>query len=261
MRKFFYICALSILFLSFPFFYKMMTQGFRVSKLCQLSKISHAAGKSAMPEELKSQLQQPFYYVGRGMQTFVFESQDGKIVIKFFKLRRRNKMDHLLKMFEACNLAFNSAREETGLLYTHLYKSDEKLPKIFLKNRLRLPVSLHLESYAFVIQQKAKPFQELFPSVLQNESSGELIDAYLSLVYNRSQKGICNTDVNVDRNFGWLEGRAIELDFGNYLYDPKKKESEFCQFAARMRAIIQKMAPEKLAEYDQKVERYHEKLL
>src|SRR5271156_5010255 len=31
---------------------------------------------------------QPFYYLGKGCQSYVFASQDGKYVIKFFKYQR-----------------------------------------------------------------------------------------------------------------------------------------------------------------------------
>lgn len=256
MMRFFFTCVFAILFLGFPFLYKEMTEGFRLSKLCRLSKISQMASQGAMSSELRGLLRQPFYYLSRGMQTFVFESQDGEIVIKFFKLRRKAKKERLVKTFEACELAFNLAKEETGLLYIHLHRTGEKLPKVFLKNRLGLPFSLHLDKYAFVIQRKAKPLRQMLPNVLQSDSSGALIDAYLSLIYKRSQKGICNTDVHVQSNFGWLEGNAIEIDFGNYKYDPERKEIEFRRFAGRMRALLQKVAPEKLAEYDQKVAAY-----
>jgi len=256
MKRFFVSFSFAILFLSFPFLYKEATGGFRLSKLHHPYPISEKASQIAMSDELKGLLKQPFYYLNRGMQTFVFESRDGDIVVKFFKLRRRAKREHFLKTLKACQLAFDLAREETGLLYTHLYSNGEKLPRIRLKNRLGISLSLPLEKYAFVIQRKAKPFDQFVSSSLRSGELSSLIDAYLNLVYKRSQKGICNTDVHVQRNFGWLDGKALEIDFGNYQYAPEKKEIEFCQFAGCMRSLLEKHAPEKLAEYDQKVAAY-----
>ena len=46
------------------------------------------------------------------------------------------------------------------------------------------------------------------------------------------------------------------MDFGNYLYAPDKQEGEFNRCVRRMRRFVQKHAPEFIAEYDERVERF-----
>ena len=78
----------------------------------------------------------------------MFQSQDGKYVLKFFKYQRykikpwveaftfipfvaahrdrrlQHKQDKLARFFSSWKLAFNELQPETGLVYVHLNKTD-----------------------------------------------------------------------------------------------------------------------------------------
>jgi hypothetical protein len=246
---FFFVSGL----MSLPFIYTGMTHGFRVSNL-------YAAARKSDPCNLKPDAKlltlfhQPFHYLGKGMQFFVFESEDHQIVIKLFRRpKKAHRVERLEKTFQACRLAFELAKEETGLLFIHLSPTSDRLPILSMRNRLGFPFSLSLDSCSFVVQKKAEPFFEVLLQALTRGEADPLIDSYLNLIFHRSSKGICNTDFLLKHNFGFLGSQAIEIDFGNYLYDPENKEHEFRLFAHRMRRFLKKHAPDYLPLYEQKV--------
>ncbi len=254
MHRLIIFCFFSAAFLSTPFIYTEMTQGFRLNKLYVAPPLQNEKDAQLDPKLVLPLFHQPFYYVGKGLQFFVFESQDGQVVIKLFKKPKKNHSPHRMeKTLAACRLAFDLAPEETGLLFMHLHPSSDQLPILSIKNRLGIHYSLPLDLYSFVIQKKAKPFGFALQQAIQNGTVDSLIDSYLHLIASRSSKGISNTDVLLKNNFGFLGSQAIEMDFGNYIYAPENQKIEFRLFADRMRRFLKKRAPQYLAQYDDKV--------
>lgn len=100
-------------------------------------------------EKLRKEiLSQPFYYLSSGTQCYAFVSQDGKYVIKFFKMHKilpkkwlkdvpfsffekyrwesiAKKQNGSLNIFKSFKDAYEQLREESGLIYLHLNKKRE----------------------------------------------------------------------------------------------------------------------------------------
>ncbi len=189
---------------------------------------------SLSKEELFSLLSQPFTYLNRGTQSYVFESQDHSHVIKlfrsdkklFFPQKKEGKMEQL---FSACLLAYKEAKEETGLVYLHLNETKKWLPTLRAKGPLGQHFSIPLDNYRFAIQKRAKTFQTAMSEALESgdpEAVKKKIDSFLALLHSRSKKGIRNTDPALGRNFGFLGDQAIEIDFGNYTHNSTTDEWE-----------------------------------
>lgn len=240
-----------LLSLFFPLVYKHTTQGFRLGKLYRPAKHLQSQGEKIDPL-VRKYLSQPFSYLGKGMQCFVFEGEDKEVVLKLFRVRSRKNKNSLSRLIKASKLAFSLAKEETGLLYVHTEATSYALPSVLLNKRWGLSYSIPLDDYSFVLQKKVKSLEEAFLEASKDGSLGALLDSYLALIQKRAAKGICNTDAHVTQNFGFLSGKAIEIDFGNYLYAPEKKDEEVNRFTKRMRKFLQKQAPNYVAEYDQK---------
>src|ERR1700722_7824239 len=70
------------------------TKGFRLSKIqANLLTEEHPAQVSALEREFVAKLfEQKFHYIGRGLQSFVFASEDEKYVLKLFNNRYQEKM-------------------------------------------------------------------------------------------------------------------------------------------------------------------------
>lgn len=208
-------------------------------------------------EQVGTILSQPFTYLNRGAQCYVFASKDKKYVIKFFRFDRAKKRAFDQKvnaLFSACTLAYNKAKEETGVLYLHLNKTEGKFPLLTMTGPLGQTVSLHPDAYRFVIQKRASSFQESIfkasPEAIQRR-----LDSFLSLLQSRLGKGLRNSDPEIIRNFGFIEDQAVEIDFGNYSERPTPKEKEFSQVTERLRAWLKENAPESMAYFDEKVKR------
>src|SRR5438105_4469405 len=62
------------------------TEGFRVSNLFLKEPITGKDREIELPENLqKEAFQQPYFFLASGGESYVFESQDKKWVLKFFK--------------------------------------------------------------------------------------------------------------------------------------------------------------------------------
>ncbi len=106
------------------------------------------ASLAPLPPSAEQALSQPFHYLGKGRQCFVFESADGQYVLKFFnqsylqmpwysflikekeqtkRARRRHFYEH------SYEIAFRKLGEE--IVYLHLGPSDRPLPLLSLTDR------------------------------------------------------------------------------------------------------------------------------
>jgi hypothetical protein len=271
--RIFFLLLLVVLVFRVPLFMKQATKGFHLARFeldYDWSKMREMDGCFADAFEEKRALdilKQPFTYLDRGAQCYVFESQDRQYVIKIFqenrcatpfsqwkKKNRRKKM--LVKRngeidFRPCFIAYSLVKEETALLYLHLLPTKDLLPRLSVQSPLGQWVSLPLDRYSFVIQKKVRPFLE---SLLQASLEGKLpvyLSSFFSLLDRRLAKGIRNEDTSLSSNFGFLGDQAIEIDFGRYLQSsafllPDFQKAERVAFVCKLKSFIQTYLPHEL---------------
>lgn len=234
---------------------KKLTQGFRVAKM-ELNFPSHLEWDVPLDPRVLAILDQPYHYIDKGSQSYVFESRDGNYVVKFFRFDHPADPLKVLTLFNACHIAYNQLREETGLVYIHLNLSQATLPILHCKDPIGRKYQFPLDHYRFAIQKKAKPFRITLeeancdPALMQKR-----IDQFMDLLLSRTSKGIYNTDPTLSRNFGFLEDRAIEIDFGNYRPVSEHDQiSEVRRYTARLRRWLSTEAPEWVDYLDQQTE-------
>jgi hypothetical protein len=251
----------SSLFLSIPQFLK---PEFKIPPV-HLDIPLNPSWESSPPNgEILSILDQPFIYLAHGNQATVFVSEDGQYVLKLFRysrprfpiiqkiksmaatlLQKKPKNDLYTKMaktFDAAHLAYTEARDFTQVLFCHLNLTDKQLPTVSLKAR-RL-YTLPMDKHRFVLQKKVAPFKETLLCARKNpEEMHRLIDGLIDLLQNRIAQGIRNSDPNLAPNFGFLDGKAVELDFGNYRKAPPRL-NEMSDYLLRLEHWLKKNAPE-----------------
>ena len=236
------LCILSLLLTtscSSPF---TRSKGFCIDKITSNHR-PNAMWEAPFPEEDKSWLLnevlgQEYTYLGSGKQCYAFESCDHKYVIKFFKqkhmdfsrlrdrvplasrrAKRKKKRELREKTYQSYLLAYKALKEETGLIYLHLTKSDTLHKTLRIQDIQGNTHKLALDQMEFLIQQKAKP---IFPTFKTLIKTGQLtkakarIDAILTLIETRCAKGIIDDDVNCEKNLGFYGDRAIEIDTGEF---------------------------------------------
>lgn len=175
-------------------------------------------------------LNQPYYYLGCGGQSFVFESEDRQFVLKFFKHHRWRKdrfffrSQHMGERLECREKTLMSAvyaakyfQEESRIKYVHLNRGGNHLPKITFIDRMKRKHHLNLNEYQFVIQEKGVILKE---RLLKRRKKGDFegakedVSRCIELLKKCYAKGIKNNDPYMTRNFGFVGDDPVVIDSG-----------------------------------------------
>lgn len=244
------------LFFTVERFCHKQTHGFRLHKIH--STLTYDPKRETTPlskeewETVDSLLSQPYHFLESGGECYVFESEDRKAVLKFFKhhhMRSESILDRiwipplfdlfrvhfrdgqkekLNKFFTSCLLADTHFREGTGLLYLHLNKTEHLGKKLHLFDPIGVLHTLNLDQVEFALQKKA---QMAYPTLSALAQAGELegakkrLSSLLDLIEKRCQAGIADHDAR-KRNFGFVGQQAIELDLGSFSKNPTLAKPE-----------------------------------
>jgi hypothetical protein len=193
---------------------------------------------------------QPFFYLAKGHQSYVFISEDQKYILKFYRFpshlrpmpwlnhpftkhfskRRKDIEEYNLNKFTFTLNSFKLAKEylpkETGTLALHLNKTSTLKKKVTIVDQLKHHYSIDLDSTLFVVQKKAQMIYPILQEALLEKKfhkAKEVLYSLIQLAKSAHAKGIVNRDAIVEKNFGWMDGRAIFLDIGRF---EQKSEEE-----------------------------------
>lgn len=193
--------------------------------------------------EVQKILAQPFTFLGSGGQAYAFLSQDGKSVLKLFKHHHLNNFSglkalplpeiatsfiqarekHQAQFFQSCKIAFDELREETGLLYMQLNKTNQWKRSITLIDKLGISHQIDLDNLEFALQKRASLAHSTVKKMIRDgkkEEAKRAIASILNNVASRCQKGIKDNDNGFRRNTGLLNGQAVAIDIGSFSKDP-----------------------------------------
>lgn len=164
------------------------------------------------PEEVQKVLSQPFTYLGKGRQFFVFASQDGKYVLKFVKCQRikgPNRQERVDAIFASCALAATELRDNTGVVFVHLNSDSEVKSDVLLIDKIGMKHTIAIDEVPFVLQRRAIPVKEV---AMTEERLAQLID----LIKRDAAHHVYDKDSGlIERNnVGFLDHRAIHIDIG-----------------------------------------------
>lgn len=190
--------------------------------------------------EIVAILEQPFHYLSKGRQCFVFESADGKYVLKFFNQKylklpwysflvkkekaKRAQRRHFYE--NSYRIAFRELGDE--ILYLHLGPS-EPLPRVVITDKASRKFTLDLTQIPFVLQKKGIPLYSALDQIYDQEGLQGLqreIDSFMSAVSIRISKGIADADHDVEHNWGYVDGHIFHLDPGRLYYDDHLSEPD-----------------------------------
>jgi hypothetical protein len=209
-----------------------------------LGKAHCETASSSDNDEARALLSQKFTYLTKGHQSYVFVGADGQTVLKFYRfpshMRRFSWLKHpfsyhfskrrqqikayneekLHLTFKSYQLAYDQLREETGLLFIHLKQTQSLKQTLHIQDRLGASYFLDSDSTYFILQKKAEPiFPTLEKLLLKGDKLGakEMIAQIVRLIATRCEKGIEDLDAILEKNYGWLEGKAIHIDVGRFV--------------------------------------------
>lgn len=245
-RTYLKLCLFALCFVATQRFCRKQTDTFALYKI--LSPLTHHSEWETPPlpahelVNIQEILNQPFHYLARGAQCYVFVSDDHQYVIKFFRLyhllppfwtklplppflrpyglaKIAQKEKELERDFISYKIAFEQMREQTGLLYVHLNKTDHLHQKIHIFDRLNICHELELDQMEFLVQKRA---DLLYPTLdriatCDGISAGcEALSRLVDLLVLRCEKGIFDKDPDLNTNFGFIGHTPVQIDVGRY---------------------------------------------
>lgn len=193
--------------------------------------------------------QQQFNWLGRGAQAVVFESQDGRYVLKLFQLgrlrsahevkpfwkrvfskedesKRQERINHKEEIFSSSKLCFEEVPEETGIVYIHLNRTKNKIKGVKLVDRYGQSHRIRGDDACFVLQKKAVYLTPTFTKLMDEgavDEAQERVDQVLDLLLTMAQKGFTDNDDALIRNnnLGFTKDRAVYIDTGHLSKNPE----------------------------------------
>ncbi|MBS0651905.1 MAG: hypothetical protein JSR39_00075 [Verrucomicrobia bacterium] len=222
------------------------THGFRLSKIVgNLCEEKQWIASDLPSEEL---LTQRYHYLGRGLQSFVFASEDGKYVIKLFNNRYQRNMNiyrllshlplvgpraqerysyfhaKLLRTFSSYQIAEEELQNEAGLIFTHLNPSADLPERLTIVDPLHIEHTINPNEYGFIVQKRAKMVYPTLLSYIEEGNIDETKQAIASLVQlfiAKYEKGIADNDPLIRTNYGFIDGKPVQIDVGPFTKDPQ----------------------------------------
>ena len=206
-------------------------------------------------EESQKALFQPFHYLTSGSQSYVFISEDKKYVIKFFKHKRwrinpfyaslplpaswektrahwmKKKQETVQDTFHSCKISYELFKNDTGVLFIHLNQSNHLQKTLIIKDQIGCTHKLNLDTLQFILQKNAIPTDKYLLTLRKNgqtDVAKKAIQDLLAFTKKRAELGYSDKDPHLIRNFGFIEGKAVEIDVGGFHKDPKKDFNYYC---------------------------------
>jgi len=190
-------------------------------------------------------LDQPFHYLSRGRQSFVFESADQKYVLKFVKCQRINvtdwyekmplprfldkkrkatlyeRTDRITRMFTSFALAKDPLQDATGVLLLHITPERVIQRNVQVIDKLGFSHTVDLTKVPFALQVKAAKIMPTLKALYKKRDKKALearLDQIIALFVERAKLGIANPDSSLleHNNIGFTDTRAIYIDIGTF---------------------------------------------
>lgn len=237
----------------------------------------HAELQQEEKKEVEKTLTQPFYYLAKGRQSYVFVSEDDKYVLKLFRYHlvrprfglhlckwpkrlnnyRRYRIASKKRQFEnwmnSYIIAYDKLKKETGLLTVHLTKTDYLPKKTVLYDRIGRAYTFDPNEVGFLIQKKTDLFLDVVQDLVRKKdekSLTKLLSSYVDMVLARHFKGINNKDPSWLRNIGATKDQeVVEIDVGRYTFAPvvankKSLQSYLRRYVVSLSDYFHKRFPE-----------------
>jgi hypothetical protein len=186
---------------------------------------------------------QPFLYLDRGKQSFVFVSSDNNYVVKFFDTRClqsgsypwlfsldeehcRKKLTRLVKGYKTA-VKYDSGHN--GIVYMQLAPNPAFQQKVTLHDRFGVRHEIDLSKVPFILQQKAIPLREMITGLLRKGDVGQAKRRYrqvIDMYVDGYRRGVFDRDHNFMYNVGFVGEEPIRIDVGRLQHNEAIMQAE-----------------------------------
>lgn len=279
-----FLCVLAMLAYGTGRLYFWLTGGFTVSNITSNLVFDERWQTTPLsPEQQKlvdGVLSQKFYYLGKGCQSYVFMSEDKEYVLKFIKYQRfrtqkwmglfafipnveqyknerlEAKKHKLENLFQGWVIAYENLQPETGVIYTHLNKSQGLNRKIVIFDKMGFRHELEADQMEFMIQRSAVMLDVTIQKLMKEgkvlEAKG-LINRLIQIIIAEYVRGFGDNDHALMQNTGVINDQPIHIDVGQFAQGDEYKDPAIYKQALfsktyKFRIWLKKEFPE-LAQY------------
>jgi hypothetical protein len=179
---------------------------------------------------------QPFRYLDRGKQSYVFVSQDGRTVLKlfdnrclrsgsfpfFFSIKKKRCEKKLKQLFKGYQIAAADDVDHSGVLYLQLASDHSYSLFVTLKDRFGITHHLDVAEVPFALQETAISLRHVMTTLLNEgkvEEAKQLLHQIIDMYVEEYRRGILDSDHNFMYNTGFVNGRPIRIDVGRLQKD------------------------------------------
>jgi len=137
------------------------------------------------------------------------------------------KRQALIKTFTSYKIAYEEMKEETGLVYLQLNKTDTLQQPLVIIDNLGISHRLDLSKMEFLVQKRASLFYPFLEKTIQEkglESAKKTVSDLVDFLVIRNKKEIFDKDPDLTTNFGFLDDEIIQIDIGRFRKDPQRKD-------------------------------------
>jgi hypothetical protein len=231
--------------------YYRLTDDFRISNMTYEIAHNHeweiASITPQEHENLSKILDQKYSYLGKGAQSYVFTSEDGLYVIKFFKFKHLKpsiflnalpplppfsnyvkketiRKDRKLKsVFNGYKLAYEIHKYDSGLVFIHLNKTENFINKtVTVFDKIGREHKIDLDTNVFLLQRKGETLRTVMTDLLKKNDivvAKQRIRQIFDLYVTEYKKGAYDHDHGVMHNTGFVGTEPIHLDVGKFSPD------------------------------------------
>lgn len=221
-------------------------------------KPQHAVRAPTGEEDALAQkiLNQSFTYLGKGCQSYVFLSDDGQHVLKFFKYHRVQppywlsyltfipfaekkwkekveiKEEKLDLILTGCKVSFEKLQDTTGIVYFHKNKTSTPQKNVTVFDKLGCEHRIPLEGLDFLLQKRMYSMPLVLDEALQQHDTARahaILSSLVGLIISECSRGMIDKDRAILQNMGVIDGQqAIRMDVGQMTYRPNASTKEGC---------------------------------
>lgn len=234
---------------------------------------------------LEDILSKPFTYLGKGCQAYVFLSQDGNFILKFFKYQRfrpqawldyfafipavdtyrlgkiEKKRKKLENVFNSWKVAFEHLQPETQLIYVHLNKTKNLNKTLVIHDKMGFEHKLEADQMEFLVQRKATMLCPYIDNLMKKGDVAQaeiLLTRIIELILSEYQRGFADNDHALMQNTGVYNGYPIHIDVGQFVIredakEPQVFKQELFNKTYKFRKWLKKQYPELVSKFEKQL--------
>ncbi len=248
---------------------KVLTKDFDFQSLISPAPTDSIANHPEQSPSVKDVLDQPFRYLARGHQSFVFVSEDGEYVLKLFQphyakleifgiglhftllpfgksiynfFGKSTQKKMLNSDFASYVNAFHLFKEESLIEHLHLEKTEGLNTKIHFFDKIGIAHTLDADSACFMIQKKA----DLIGNSLKKASKEDariILTNLLLLLQKRESLNFDKPTHKFQSNFGCVGLTPVQFDIGRILIKDSESPSAMGRSLLKLKLWLKKTNP------------------